>query len=320
MPRRRRSHLPGNCFHVAARTVCRKRWFAKPETRDFIVSALEESLRRTDTEVIAFAIMRNHFHLVLRQGYEPLEVLMSSFMRRIALRVQRDEKHEGHVFEKRFWTRACTTSSYLRNAIIYVHRNPVHAKLCTELGGYNWTSHNAFMGLECGFLSKRGIELFAEHPNQDAETTRAHYVRYAEWRAKVLALRKQSPTEPRPPRPKTTAGDASWKTNFTAFPSKEQFKKPDLRDLVLKTIAEADPPLTLDYIQGRTSTKAIVEVRKEIVSRATDHGYAGIDIARWLKTSPQNVSRIKNELLRNRYVGNPSIGEPANPVGVESGP
>jgi REP element-mobilizing transposase RayT len=296
--------------------VCRNRWFNSDEMRDFIVAALEKSLDRTDTEVIAFVVMRNHFHLVLRQGYEPLEVIMSSFMRRVALRVRKNERHSGHVFEKRFWIRTCTSASDLRNAIVYVHRNPVKARLCHALHDYVWSSHNDFIGGgNASFLSKNGFEVFAEAPNQDPLLTRQHYVRYAEWRSKVLNMRKECPGEPLPPAPQTTGGDAYWKKCFTALAPKAQPSRPDLRDLVLRTTADMKLGLTLEDVRARNSSTPVVAVRKEVVRRAIDYGYAGVEIAAWLDISPQYVSKIKSQILRARYA--PPLGKIAK--GSKSG-
>ena len=270
--------------------------------RDFIVTALDQSLERTDTDVIAFTIMRNHFHLVIRQGYEPLDILMSSFMRRIALRVQKNERHCGHVFEKRFWLRTCATPTYLRNSIVYVHRNPLKARLCTSLDDYAWSSHNCYAsGAGIAFITSKGLELFAENAGQDAETTRLHYLRYMEWRRICLELRKESPATVPPLRPSTAGGDAAFKKSFTATPPKEKIRRPDLRDIVIKTIADLAPGLPLDFVQDRCGNKALVALRKEVVRRSLEHDFAGIDIARWLRISPQSVSRIKNQLLCARY-------------------
>ena len=52
----------------------------------------------------------------------------------------------GHVLEGRYTGIVIDDTCYLRNAIGYVLRNPVEARLVSDAGDWPWSSYNAAMG------------------------------------------------------------------------------------------------------------------------------------------------------------------------------
>lgn len=145
MPRQLRVYLPGGYFHVTARTQGKAPWFDEA-IRDCICECIATAQQQCDTRVVAFAIMPNHLHLVLQQRDHPISRLMHSSMTRIAAAVKRKYKISGHIFEQRYWDRPCMSPEYLRNAIEYVHANPVEAHLCISPSAYRWSSAAMYSG------------------------------------------------------------------------------------------------------------------------------------------------------------------------------
>src|SRR5687768_3789144 len=138
MPRRLRPYLPGTAFHVTTRALNREKFF-NAKIRDRIVDILADCLPRTDTHLLAFVIMTNHLHLVVRQGVAPLGLLMQLVKRRVALMVQRELGRTGPIFDRRYFANPCSDPDHLRSAIAYTHRNPLTAKLCKDACDYRWS-------------------------------------------------------------------------------------------------------------------------------------------------------------------------------------
>jgi putative transposase len=303
MSRKLRSYLPGAAFHLTSRTTGRAHWFADDETRNRIVEIVASALRRTDARLIALAIMPNHFHFVLQQGSAPLSRFMQPVCRRTALLIQRKLNRTGHIFEANFFDIPCETADHLRHAIYYTHRNPVKAKLCADLGDYAWSSHHAYAGTVpiCqgipGFpplLLSPVPELFACRAGASDADMHAGYMRFAQWRMHCDSLPKE---EPRPPGPVFPWGDVYWGRRFRPALSLGSSYVPDLRDLVLQTLRDSTPAITLEQLLMRRRTKASVDIRREVIRCALAVGHRNVSIARFLNVSETMVSRVAAQLF-----------------------
>ncbi|MBI4248447.1 MAG: transposase, partial [Elusimicrobia bacterium] len=66
MPRQPRLDAPGLLQHVLARGIERRAIFRdKTDYQDFL-SRLESSLEKSPNHILAWALMPNHFHLLIR--------------------------------------------------------------------------------------------------------------------------------------------------------------------------------------------------------------------------------------------------------------
>src|SRR5207253_9949941 len=137
---------PGSAFHIVSRTQGHARWFTD-DIKDDIADLLLTGSISAGGRPAAFAVMDNHFHLLLFQGSASLGWTMQPILRRIALLDQRRHGVEGHVFERRFRSKLCQDRDHLPTAIIYIHRNPVNAGLCRQATDYRWSSANCYEGL-----------------------------------------------------------------------------------------------------------------------------------------------------------------------------
>ena len=68
MPRRSRIDAPGALHHIIARGINRQRIFTDDADRDNFLDRLGNILSETQTACLAWALIPNHFHLLLRTG------------------------------------------------------------------------------------------------------------------------------------------------------------------------------------------------------------------------------------------------------------
>jgi len=306
MPRKPRSYAPGRVFHLTARTIAHARWFEEQTLRDHVVFAVSDCVPKSDAQLLAYAVMSNHFHLIVRQGTEPLSRLMQPLCQSIALRVQRTFGHVGYVFERRFRDTACTTARHIRNAIVYTHRNPVDARMCERECDYRWSSHSDYFpergNVGSGATRPRvfvPLRLFAVKESASWDELRADYERYACWAGERKRLRRID--APVPPPPRTPAGDRYWAQEFLSrLPRTLENAKPwrpDLRDLAKATLHEMTPGFTIHQLRATRGGRQVVEVRHEIVARALRMGFRPVDIARYLHITQSVVSRISARVI-----------------------
>ena len=80
MPRLARLDTPGILQHVMARGIERRKLFRDDQDRKSFLDRLAIILEETQTQCYAWALIPNHFHLLLRTGPTPLSKVMRRFM------------------------------------------------------------------------------------------------------------------------------------------------------------------------------------------------------------------------------------------------
>jgi REP element-mobilizing transposase RayT len=117
--------------------------------REDFVARLERVATEGGATCLAFALIPNHVHLVLRTGARPLAELMSRLNTGYARRFNRRYRRSGHLFQNRYGSLLVGDDAYLRVLIRYVHLNPLRAGLVVSLASlarYPWSGHAALMG------------------------------------------------------------------------------------------------------------------------------------------------------------------------------
>lgn len=306
MGRRKRPYHPGTIFHLTSRTHRREAWF-DPGLRTTIVELIHRMVARTDAQLLAYAVMPNHLHIVLRQGRMELAQVMQPLMRRVALQVQRQHGFEGSVVERPYRDRSCTTPDHTRSAIIYTHLNPWRAGLCGDDLAYDWTSHAAYLPggdpEKFGILPEvreRVLELFADQPNLTPDELAERYRAALEWRMRAdrfqMAAESGSPSEPPPATPAMVQGDLAWKRlRPLSIDRVESERQPslDLRDFIKSLLVTHAPGADLTDFRGPNRSHRIARIRLELIRAAARNGFRTGEIARFFAISPQLVSMAK---------------------------
>lgn len=151
MPRKSRIDAPGALHHVMVRGIDRKEIFNDKKDYSSFMDRLGDLLIETNTSCYAWALIPNHFHLLLRTGNVPLSLLMKRLLTGYAVNFNRRHKRYGHLFQNRFKSILCQEDSYLLELVRYIHLNPIRAGLVNEykkLSGYTYCGHGAIMGWE----------------------------------------------------------------------------------------------------------------------------------------------------------------------------
>ena len=264
---------------------------------------VREQVERTGGQLLSYAIMPNHLHIVYVQGVQPLAAFMQPLLRRLALRVHARDRTEGHVFERRFRSSACRDPDYLRNVIIYVHLNALRAQLCSTVEQYDWTTHGDYCSRTAMCSDWDGqpgsaVRLFAPTIGCSVAAAVSNYRAFLEWRLRMdsaAAALKTTTNVLLPTMPAYAGGDVYWVERFAAS-SLAPATRPvhparlDLRDIARRTLRDNDPELPLSLLRSGRRSKAIVAVRRQFILRAKDHGHRNRAIARFLNVSDVTVS------------------------------
>ena len=76
MPRHARIDTPGALHHIIIRGIERRRIFSDDQDRDNFVERLGDILTETQTCCLAWALIPNHAHFLLRTGPTPISTVM----------------------------------------------------------------------------------------------------------------------------------------------------------------------------------------------------------------------------------------------------
>lgn len=149
MPRAARIDIPGVLYHVISRGIERRDIFLDDDDRHLFVQRLSSLIDTTSTFCIAWSLIPNHFHLLLRTS----DVKLATFMRRLltgyAVVFNLRHNRSGHLFQNRYKSIICQEEEYLLELVRYIHLNPVRAGIVSsleKLACYPWCGHAVLMG------------------------------------------------------------------------------------------------------------------------------------------------------------------------------
>ncbi len=86
-----------------------------------------------------YALMDNHFHLLLETSKENLSELMRVVTANYTQYFNKKHKRVGHLWQDRYKSKYVLGDDYLYALIKYIEYNPVEAKLSNKVGDYPYT-------------------------------------------------------------------------------------------------------------------------------------------------------------------------------------
>lgn len=145
MPRQARKVSPTGIYHVMMRGIDRQNIFRDYLDRLKFLHFLENSVKKKseedgEYEIYAYALMGNHFHLLVRVVSGKLGDLMKKVSCGYVQYFNKKYQRDGHLFKERFKSETCEDDEYFLTLLRYIHQNPIKANFCTDLMKYNHTS------------------------------------------------------------------------------------------------------------------------------------------------------------------------------------
>lgn len=145
MPRCPRERAESGIYHVVARGNGRQVLFETDSDRFALIKLLDAKRREFGIDILAWCLMSNHIHLLIRDDDCDLSKFMRSVMTSYAMRFNNKNGHVGHVFQNRFQSKPIENDDYLLNAVLYIHANPEEAGIC-QASDYEWSSCREYLG------------------------------------------------------------------------------------------------------------------------------------------------------------------------------
>jgi len=137
----------GNLYHIYNRGNNKQEIFFETRNYEFFRNKIRIHVS-SNTDLIAYCLMPNHFHMLVRIQQENEEnrlnkeigTMLRSFTRAINLQ----EERTGSLFQQR--TQAKNVSNCAIVCFNYIHQNPLKAGIAESIEGWEYSSFNEYLG------------------------------------------------------------------------------------------------------------------------------------------------------------------------------
>lgn len=141
MSRLPRSFINSNFFHVMIQGINREYIFEDEFFKKVYLKYIFEESVMLNINIISFCVMDNHVHLLLNiKNIEDMSILMKKTNQRYALFYNKMKSRVGYVFRNRYRSEPICDERYLYQCILYIHRNPIKARITEKLDEYEYSS------------------------------------------------------------------------------------------------------------------------------------------------------------------------------------
>jgi len=132
-------------------------FFREPNYRYF-VEVVRKSLQRHAIDLIAYCLMPNHFHVLLRSRLDDApRKFMSSVQGSYAQAINRQRGRSGPLFQGRFRCVRVECDEQLMHVAGYIHLNPVRAGLVVRPQDWVYSNYADVIGMRTGGISDSAL-------------------------------------------------------------------------------------------------------------------------------------------------------------------
>lgn len=146
MPRKPRLFVSGATYHLYCRVARGEFAFDDPYEAEEFVETVRHVGDLHEWRVLAWCLMGNHYHLVVKTGTIPLWRSMQRIQSIVAREFNRRRRYLGRLWQSRYRARIIDSNDYLRQVVSYVHLNPVAAGIVEDPVDYPNCGHREIVG------------------------------------------------------------------------------------------------------------------------------------------------------------------------------
>ena len=178
MPRQARKKSESGIYHVILRGINKQIIFEDDEDNDVFLSILRDYKPVSGYKLLAFCLMENHIHLLIKVEEEPLDRIFRRIAGKYVFWYNNKYQRIGHLFQDRYKSEPVEDDTYLLTVIRYIHQNPLKAKTVKNLEDHSYSSYNDYISDEkdpltdteflFGIMNREEFIRFHEEQNDDS--------------------------------------------------------------------------------------------------------------------------------------------------------
>jgi putative transposase len=310
MPRTARIDIPNILQHVIVRGIEKRDIFTGDDDRHEFVSRFSRLLDSTRTDCLAWALLSNHFHLLLRVKDIPLSKFMRRLLTGYAVTFNLRHNRTGHLFQNRYKSIVCDEEEYLLELVRYIHLNPLRAGMVAtleDLDSYPFCGHSVLLGKNelKGQATAEVLSRFAKRIN----TARKNYHTFIQDGIAMgrrdelvgIGIFRGSLSHDSELKDSRVLGKGEFVEQIIQQTKEELPAGKIALDIIVERILAALDVSESDLL-SRTRELRVANVRAIICHLAVKSGHSGVAIARRLNISGAGVTvaaRRGRELIKN---------------------
>lgn len=143
MPRIGRIDVGDHVYHVINRANARAQIFETDDDYKQFEAILGDAVEKYSMRLLAYCIMRNHWHLVLHPKQDGDLGLFMGWLTNTHTRrwhTAKDTVGQGHLYQGRYKSFLCEKDSHFLTLVRYVERNAKKANLVKKAEDWHWSS------------------------------------------------------------------------------------------------------------------------------------------------------------------------------------
>lgn len=145
MPRQARVQSPTGVYHAMVRGIGKMNIFMDDKDRLKYLDSLNRFKDKGRYFLLAYCLMDNHVHLLLKEGTENLAATMKRLGVSYAMHFNNRYQRPGHLFQNRYKSEPIDSEQQFMVCARYIHNNPVQAGLVKTPESYRWSSYSAYL-------------------------------------------------------------------------------------------------------------------------------------------------------------------------------
>lgn len=135
----------GNYYHIFNRGINSETIFKNEGNKTYFLGLMKKYLEG-NTSILSYCLMDNHFHFLLKINSDGkiASQSISNLFNAYAKAFNKQQNRTGSLFEKHFRRKKITDENYLKNLILYIHKNPENHNVVKYFKDYKFTSYQSY--------------------------------------------------------------------------------------------------------------------------------------------------------------------------------
>lgn len=177
MARPLRIEIENGLYHVFARGIEKRSIFRTSKDFQKFLEIVESTIHKFKVSIYAYALLHNHYHLLLKTQEANLNTVMHYINTFYAGYFNYKYKRVGHLFQGRYKSILVEIDRYFLELTRYIHLQSVKKGIIKNPVEYKWTSYQSCVLGTKSFIDKRWL---FEYFGQNEEYARKAYRKFVE--------------------------------------------------------------------------------------------------------------------------------------------